>query len=312
MKSKAAPRERPGGAYEQAAAAARAGQIETVSGVSRHFFRDAAIGRRWREGSVILWSIRQVLHVRSVFLAQDSPRRLALGSAFGMVLGLLPKGNLLAVGISTVILATRVNLGTAMMAAAVFSLAGVFLDPFTHQLGWWLLNWETLEPAWTFLYGLPLAPWTSFNNTVVLGSLVAGFVMAYPTYLTSYTVFDRWQEAGRGGPGRRRTGRLGGPARSSQCLWLRRASRLRTWRRRSRRLRRRTSGQCVSMSAKPMRPSWESRRPWTGGADRSASALLPGSRNCGLLGRRGAGEPSSGLASHTSTGEPAMRSPRST
>ena len=144
---------------------------------------------------MILWSIRQVLNVRSVFLAQDSPRRLALGTAFGMILGLLPKGNLLAVGISTVILATRVNLGTAMLAAAVFSFAGVFLDPFTHELGWSLLNAEALQPTWTFLYGLPLAPWTSFNNTVVLGSLMAGLAMAYPTYWASYTAFDRWQGA---------------------------------------------------------------------------------------------------------------------
>ena len=144
---------------------------------------------------MILWSIRQVFHVRSILLAQDSPRRLALGCALGMVLGLLPKGNLLAVGISTVILATRVNLGTAMLAAAVFSLVGAFLDPLTHPMGWSLLNWDTLEPTWTFLYGLPLAPWTSFNNTVVLGSLVAGLLMAYPTYWASYTVFDRWQEA---------------------------------------------------------------------------------------------------------------------
>ena len=59
---------------------------------------------------------------------------------------------------------------------------GVLLDPLSHRIGLGLLHLTWLRPVWTWLYNLPLAPWTSFNNTVVLGSLVLGLALLYPLY----------------------------------------------------------------------------------------------------------------------------------
>jgi uncharacterized protein (TIGR03546 family) len=132
----------------------------------------------------------------------------------GLVLGLLPKGNLLAVSVSLLILGTRVNLPAAMLSALAFSLVGVHLDSLTHPFGWVLLRHETLQPAWTFLYRLPLVPWTSFNNTVVLGSFTLGLTLFYPTYVLSHAVFQRWQSIrtrGRSRNGSAECGRSGSP-----------------------------------------------------------------------------------------------------
>jgi hypothetical protein len=56
-----------------------------------------------------------------------------------------------------------------------------------------LLRHESLQPAWAFLFRLPLVPWTSFNNTVVLGSFTLGLTMFLPTYVFSHAAFRRWQ-----------------------------------------------------------------------------------------------------------------------
>jgi uncharacterized protein (TIGR03546 family) len=138
----------------------------------------------------MLWFIQHLLFLRRMFIAGDTPRQLAFGFAMGMVLGLVPKDNLLAVAISMAILSVRVNIGSAMIAALLFSLVGAIADPLTHRIGEALLTLEMLLPFWQGLYVLPLMPWTSFNNTVVLGSCFTGVVLFYPTYLVSFRMFD--------------------------------------------------------------------------------------------------------------------------
>lgn len=122
--------------------------------------------------------------------ATSSPQ-LAYGFALGMLIGLIPKDNLVALILSTVLVATRVNLGAAAAGTIVFSWLGMALDPISHQIGLGLLTWAPLEPVWTFLYGLPLVPWTHFNNTVVLGSLLLGANLFFPVYFFSRLVIDR-------------------------------------------------------------------------------------------------------------------------
>jgi uncharacterized protein (TIGR03546 family) len=143
---------------------------------------------------VILWTFRQVYHLRNAIKGQDTARQLAFGCALGMLFGLLPKGNLLALGISVIILCTRVNLGTAALCAFGFSLLGVHLDALTHLLGRSVLTYEPLMPLWRTLYAIPLVPWTSFNNTVVMGSFVLGSLLFYPVYRLSLSVCQRWRD----------------------------------------------------------------------------------------------------------------------
>ena len=45
---------------------------------------------------MIVWLLRQFLYLRKAVEGQDSLRQLAFGCALGMLLGLLPKGNLFA------------------------------------------------------------------------------------------------------------------------------------------------------------------------------------------------------------------------
>jgi uncharacterized protein (TIGR03546 family) len=108
-----------------------------------------------------------------------------------MVIGLVPKGNLIALALTVVLLATRVNVAVGLLSAALFSWIGGYLDPAAHELGMLLLGAEVLRPFWELLYNLPLARWSGFNNTVVLGSLGLGAALFYPAYEISRLAFDK-------------------------------------------------------------------------------------------------------------------------
>ena len=140
---------------------------------------------------MIVWTLRHLLYLRRMLLKELTAHHLALGCAAGLMLGLMPKGNLLAFGLTAAILAVRVHVPTAMLTTVVVSLIGTVFDPLTHPLGLTLLTNQSLQPLWRFLYRQPFAPWTSMNNTVVLGSLCLGLLAFVPVYLVARLAFDR-------------------------------------------------------------------------------------------------------------------------
>ena len=124
------------------------------------------------------------------FLETDSPRQLSAGLALGMMLGLLPKGNLVAIVLAILLLGTQANLIAGALGTALFSWIGLATDAWANSIGLWLLQHPALQSHWARLYDLPLAPWTNFNNTLVLGNLLVGLAFALPLYLVS-----RWLTA---------------------------------------------------------------------------------------------------------------------
>lgn len=129
----------------------------------------------------------------AVLVANDSSRQIAAGVALGAVIGLVPKGNLIAATLAILLCSLRVNRTAGLLAAAAFSWIGLHADAFTHRLGASLLTIESLQPYYAAAYNLPLGPWIGFNNTVVLGSLVVGLYAAYPVYLIAKLLLDRYQ-----------------------------------------------------------------------------------------------------------------------
>ena len=139
-----------------------------------------------------MFLLQPVRFLAEALTDESSSRQLALGFALGLVIGLVPKGNLTAISLMVLLSALRINLGAGMLAAFAFSWLGILIDPLTHQLGLAILNSPSLLPLWTFLYDVPLLPWTAFNNSVVLGSLLVGLVLFLPTYWLTFPLFERF------------------------------------------------------------------------------------------------------------------------
>ncbi len=132
-----------------------------------------------------MFRLRHVLKLRSlvrIFAADRTPHQLALAVALGMLVGVLPKGNLLTLFATVLLFGLRVNLGTGLATAFLISLAGSDLDRLTHGIGVRVLQTPAVYEVLRRGHQLPLIPWTSMNNTVVVGSLVLGLLLLYPTY----------------------------------------------------------------------------------------------------------------------------------
>ncbi|MEZ6061649.1 MAG: TIGR03546 family protein [Planctomycetaceae bacterium] len=140
---------------------------------------------------IVLKPLRLAL---KALLAQSSPRQMSLGLALGVLVGLVPKGNLLAVFLGVFLAATRVNLGIAAAAIVAVTFASTLLDPLSDRLGSWLLTMPALQNVWTQLYNAPVMPWTAFNNSVVLGSFVIGLLAVYPVHRCSRPVFEKYSK----------------------------------------------------------------------------------------------------------------------
>ena len=125
------------------------------------------------------------------FVSSPSPRRMAAGIALGVAVGLVPKGNLLAVGLMTLMCCVNVNVAAGLLTAVLVSLVSFAGDPLFHGVGRFLLTSDHLQPAWVSLSSQPFVAWTDFNNTVVLGSFVVGVVAIVPIYFLVLPVCRR-------------------------------------------------------------------------------------------------------------------------
>jgi uncharacterized protein (TIGR03546 family) len=123
-------------------------------------------------------------------VASTSPAQLALGFTLGMIIGVMPKTNLIALSLCVVLFSLRCNKGLALAAAVAFSFLGHSIDPFTHKVGVAVLSIHSMQATYASALNLPFGPWVGFNNTVVMGTLLLGLYVAYPVFWLSRLFFS--------------------------------------------------------------------------------------------------------------------------
>ncbi len=116
--------------------------------------------------------------------SHDSPSQIAWGIALGTILGLTPFFTFHNFILIILIILIKVNLSAVVFSLILYSLLGYILDPVFHTIGFTLLvSFDFLHTVWVWLYNLPVAPFTRFNNTAVIGSLVFSLILLIPHYL---------------------------------------------------------------------------------------------------------------------------------
>ncbi len=114
-----------------------------------------------------------------------SPSQIAGGFILGMTLGLLPSLiNPLSILIVLLIIILNVNLATAIFSYAIFSAIAYLADTLFHSVGYVVLvDFTAIRGLWTTLYNSPFVPYTGFNNTLMMGSLLISIILLYPMFL---------------------------------------------------------------------------------------------------------------------------------
>jgi len=142
----------------------------------------------------MLFILRPIRLGLKALLNEATPGQLALGFAMGVLIGLVPKGNLIALTLGVILAASRANLGVAAATILSCSFLSPYMDPVSDKVGWWILSHPSLHEMWTKLYNKPVVPWTDFNNSIVLGNLVIGILLLYPTYQISKPIFAKYSQ----------------------------------------------------------------------------------------------------------------------
>ena len=140
---------------------------------------------------LILRPLRLFLHA---FVTESTPRQMALGLALGVFVGLIPKGNLLAIVLATLLAATRVNLAIATFAVVICSFCAFLFDSLFDRVGSFVLSQPSLQGMFVEMINTPFMPWTDFNNSIVMGSFVTGLMLIFPIYRLSRPVFEKYSD----------------------------------------------------------------------------------------------------------------------
>jgi uncharacterized protein (TIGR03546 family) len=137
--------------------------------------------------------MRPLRRVVQALVAHDAPNQIAAGFALGMMLGFMPKGNLIALSLLVLLFSLRVNKSAGLAAAFLFSFTGPILDQFGNKLGLYVLTSEQMQGTYATIFNMPLGPWLEIDNTAVIGSLLLGLYAFYPVYLFGTLAVGRWQ-----------------------------------------------------------------------------------------------------------------------
>ncbi|HEV8264872.1 MAG TPA: TIGR03546 family protein [Gemmatimonadales bacterium] len=125
----------------------------------------------------LIQSLVKALH------SEGTPGQVAAGIALGSFLGLTPLVTLHNAVVFGLIVILNVSFPAAMLGWVLFVPVGFLLDPVFDAIGRrLLLDTPALTPLWTSLYNTPVVPLTSFNNSIVLGSLVFSLVAFLPLF----------------------------------------------------------------------------------------------------------------------------------
>ena len=136
----------------------------------------------------LLQSLDKTLH------SEGTPGQVAAGMALGAALGLTPLINVHNLVIAALILVLNVSLGGALLGWALFVPLGFLLDPVFDRLGrQLLLETPALAPMWTAWFNAPILPYTNFNNTIVLGSVVAWLALSLPIFFAARSGVARYR-----------------------------------------------------------------------------------------------------------------------
>ncbi len=114
-----------------------------------------------------------------MFQTDVSPDQIAWGAALGCILGLVPN-MMMKIVLFVVIMLFRVNITAALISCSLYAILSFALDPLFDVIGFYVLNIDILNSFYTWLYNLPVVPFTHFNNSVVMGSLLFGLIMFIP------------------------------------------------------------------------------------------------------------------------------------
>jgi len=126
--------------------------------------------------------------------SNSKPGEIAHAFCIGVLLGFMPKGNLLWILMFVLFSFIRINKGSYYIMMIIASCFAYLLDPLFNTIGYAVLTWAPLEKIFAFLIDVPFVGFTKFNNTIVMGSLVSSIVVYIPLFILFRVLIGAWRK----------------------------------------------------------------------------------------------------------------------
>ncbi len=127
-------------------------------------------------------------------LNSDTGRdQLAAGLACGIILGFAPFFSLQTILVLILVFFFRIQLGAAFLSAFFFKFVAYAFDPIADILGRNILETEALRPIFVKIYNMPILPFTRFNDSIVMGSLVISVILTIPGFFIFRHLVERYR-----------------------------------------------------------------------------------------------------------------------
>jgi len=124
--------------------------------------------------------LKLIAKLIKILNSEAEPGQISLALCLGMIAGLTPIMSLHNILVLLLALLIRVNLSAFILGTLFFSGVAYGLDPLFHSLGLKVLRAHAFEGMFTSMYNNPLLRLTHFNNTIVIGSLLASVAAFVP------------------------------------------------------------------------------------------------------------------------------------
>lgn len=137
---------------------------------------------------------KKIAKFLKAFNSNRDPGVIAAGFSAGILLGFMPKNNVLWYILCIFIFFLRIQKPAYVLSMLVASMLAFSLDPIFDSIGYAVLTWEKAIPLYTQLLNTPFISFTKFNNTIVMGSLVSGIVLFVPLYFLFRLFILLWRK----------------------------------------------------------------------------------------------------------------------
>lgn len=135
-----------------------------------------------------------IIQLLQALNANSKPSQIANSFCIGLILGLMPKDNLLWIIMFVFFMFVRINKAGYFIMMIIASCLAFLTDPLFDKIGYVVLTFVPLENFYAWLLDVPFVGFTKFNNTIVAGSLVCGIVCYVPLFVLMILAVKAWRK----------------------------------------------------------------------------------------------------------------------
>lgn len=140
-----------------------------------------------------MYILKQLFGLLRLLHSENGSEAIALGAAFGFVLGFTPILSLQGLLLLLTLLFFRIQVGAALVAWLIFGFLPLLIPGLLDQTGNIILTSSLLEGLWTTMYQAPILPLTQFNNTVVMGGFILGLLFSPIIYFITLWLVKKYR-----------------------------------------------------------------------------------------------------------------------